>query len=59
VTGNQTTSADALEPYGWIYGHLDTTVADNTFNGASADWVAGVPPPINPFLHAEEIWLAP
>jgi hypothetical protein len=59
VSGNQTMSADVLEPYGWIYGHADTTYTGNTLNGVPVDLVPGVPPPINPFLHAEEVWVAP
>lgn len=59
VTGNQTTSVQPIEPYGWAHGHVDTTFSDNAVNGAPATLVEGVQPPINPFLFAIEIWLAP
>lgn len=58
VTGNETLASVPVQPYGWIYGHVATTFAGNFLNGLEAGLAEGTPPVINPFLFAEEIWVA-
>jgi parallel beta-helix repeat protein len=59
VTGNEALSTVPIEPYRWAYGQTGTTFAENLANELPAALIEGTPPPINPFLFAEEIWVAP
>jgi len=64
VTGNHSQLPDP-SPWRWIHPHTGTVFADNRVHGSVLDagtpapLVAGVQPPVNPFLFVIRFWAAP
>jgi hypothetical protein len=57
VQGNSADIAGNPSPYGWVWGHTNTTFADNRALGSVVPLGEGTQPTINPFLFAIRIWV--
>lgn len=57
VTGNRSDISGNDTPYGWVWGHTNTTFTDNRSRQQDAALTPGTQPTINPFLFAIRIFL--
>lgn len=59
ITGNVADIAGSPNPYRWIWGHTNTTFADNTSQGKVVSMCEGVQPPRGPFVMTVDVILMP